>query len=156
MQQVIALPNSVVSCCRWLDRSRSDHCAQASLLAADETPTGLVRVTCSGIDRLPPDAIAVDRNLSRRHPGLRVELIMSDHFLDIAKGEADVAIRAGIPDEEIPLGARSPTYLGRYIAAALISIATAGWSGPRTSTGMRLLNSMAILETTMRPDGFAR
>jgi DNA-binding transcriptional LysR family regulator len=43
-----------------------------------------------------------------RHPGLRVELIMSDHFLDIAKGEADIAIRAGVPNEE--------TLVGRKIA----------------------------------------
>ena len=43
-----------------------------------------------------------------RHTGLRVELIMSDHFLDIAKGEADVAIRAGVPNEE--------TLVGRKIA----------------------------------------
>jgi len=42
------------------------------------------------------------------NPGLRVELIMSEHFLDIAKGEADVAIRAGIPNEE--------TLVGRKIA----------------------------------------
>jgi DNA-binding transcriptional LysR family regulator len=33
---------------------------------------------------------------------------MSDHFLDIAKGEADIAIRAGIPNEE--------TLVGRKIA----------------------------------------
>jgi DNA-binding transcriptional LysR family regulator len=37
-----------------------------------------------------------------------VELVMSDHFLDIARGEADVAIRAGIPNEE--------TLVGRKIA----------------------------------------
>ena len=29
---------------------------------------------------------------------------MSDHFLDIAKGEADVAIRAGVPNEEALVG----------------------------------------------------
>src|SRR5262249_10419017 len=34
--------------------------------------------------------------------------VMSDHFLDIAKGEADVAIRAGVPNEE--------TLVGRKIA----------------------------------------
>jgi DNA-binding transcriptional LysR family regulator len=39
-----------------------------------------------------------------RYPGLRVELIMGDHFLDIAKGEADVAIRAGVPNEESLVG----------------------------------------------------
>lgn len=30
-----------------------------------------------------------------RHPGLRVEFVMSDKYLDIAKGDADVALRSG-------------------------------------------------------------
>jgi DNA-binding transcriptional LysR family regulator len=59
-----------------------------------------------------------------RYPGLRVELIMSDHFLDIAKGEADVAIRAGVPNEETLVGRKiadvpwalycGRTYIERY------------------------------------------
>jgi DNA-binding transcriptional LysR family regulator len=37
-----------------------------------------------------------------RHPGLRIELVMSDYYLDLAKGEADIAIRAGqSPDENL-------------------------------------------------------
>jgi len=33
---------------------------------------------------------------------LRIELVMSDHYLDLAKGEADIAIRAGqSPDENL-------------------------------------------------------
>ncbi|QDW41424.1 LysR family transcriptional regulator [Bradyrhizobium sp. KBS0727] len=78
------------------------------LVAADETPTGSVRVTCSESigSRLMQSALF--ENFHSRHPGLQVELIMSDHFLDIAKGEADVAIRAGIPNEE--------TLVGRKIA----------------------------------------
>jgi DNA-binding transcriptional LysR family regulator len=31
-------------------------------------------------------------------------LILSDHFLDISKGEADIAIRAGVPSEEALVG----------------------------------------------------
>jgi DNA-binding transcriptional LysR family regulator len=78
------------------------------LEAADETPTGAVRVTCSesiGYRLVQSQLLETFHN---RHPGMRVELLMSDHFLDIAKGEADVAIRAGIPNEE--------TLVGRKIA----------------------------------------
>jgi DNA-binding transcriptional LysR family regulator len=78
------------------------------LIAANDAPTGSVRVTC-------PESIGYRlmqspllETFHKRHPGLRVEFIMSDHFLDIAKGEADVAIRAGIPNEE--------TLVGRKIA----------------------------------------
>jgi len=78
------------------------------LVAADETPTGTVRVTCSESigSRLMQSSLL--ETFHSRHTGLRVELIMSDHFLDIAKGEADVAIRAGVPNEE--------TLVGRKIA----------------------------------------
>ncbi len=43
-----------------------------------------------------------------RYAGLNVELIMSDRFLDLSKGEADIAIRAGEPDDD--------TLVGRKIA----------------------------------------
>jgi DNA-binding transcriptional LysR family regulator len=74
------------------------------LVATDETPTGSVRVTCSESigSRLTQSSLL--EIFHSRHPGLRVELIMSDHFLDIAKGEADVAIRAGVPNEETRMG----------------------------------------------------
>jgi DNA-binding transcriptional LysR family regulator len=82
--------------------------AASLLAAADETPTGAVRVTCSesiGYRLVQSQLLETFHN---RHPGMRVELVMSDHFLDIAKGAADVAIRAGIPNEE--------TLVGRKIA----------------------------------------
>jgi DNA-binding transcriptional LysR family regulator len=94
------------------------------LVAADDTPTGTVRVTCSesiGYRLMQSPLLETFHN---RHPGLRVELIMGDHFLDIAKGEADVAIRAGIPNEESLVGRKiadvpwalycSRGYLARY------------------------------------------
>ena len=94
------------------------------LVAADDTPTGTVRVTCSesiGYRLMQSPLLETFHN---RHPGLQVELIMSDHFLDIAKGEADVAIRAGVPNEESLVGRKiadvpwalycSRGYLARY------------------------------------------
>ena len=94
------------------------------LVAADDTPTGTVRVTCSesiGYRLMQSPLLETFHN---RHPGLQVELIMSDHFLDIAKGEADIAIRAGVPNEESLVGRKiadvpwalycSRGYLARY------------------------------------------
>jgi len=78
------------------------------LVAASDAPTGSVRVTCSESIGYRLIQSPLLETFHGRHPGLRVELIMSDHFLDIARGEADVAIRAGIPNEE--------TLVGRKIA----------------------------------------
>ena len=57
--------------------------------------TGVVRVTCPEpivyrISRSP----LLDR-FHARHRGLRVEFLMSDRYLDLGKGEADVALRSG-------------------------------------------------------------
>ena len=56
---------------------------------------GVIRLTCpepvvARITRSP----LLDR-LKARHPGLRVEFVMSDHYVDLGKGEADVAFRSG-------------------------------------------------------------
>ncbi|MDB5889423.1 MAG: hypothetical protein JWP47_254 [Polaromonas sp.] len=57
--------------------------------------TGTIRLTC-------PEPIVAritqSRLLSRlaaRHPGLHVEFVMSDHYVDLNNGEADVALRSG-------------------------------------------------------------
>ena len=78
------------------------------LVASDQTPTGLVRLTCSESIGFRLMQSTVLDLFHARHPGLRIELIMSDHFLNLAKGEADVAIRAGTQNEE--------TLVGRKIA----------------------------------------
>src|SRR5665213_123967 len=74
------------------------------LIASNDAPTGSVRVTCSesiGYRLMQSPLLDAFHKL---YPGLRVEMIMSDHFLDIARGEADVAIRAGVPNEEALVG----------------------------------------------------
>jgi len=59
---------------------------------------GVVRVTCPEplVYRLTQSSL-LDR-FHARHPGLRVEFVMSDRVLDLGKGEADVALRSGDTD----------------------------------------------------------
>jgi DNA-binding transcriptional LysR family regulator len=93
----------------WAEQvERAVDSLERYLVAADDTPTGSIRVTCSESIGYRLTQSQLLETFHSRHPGLRVELIMSDHFLDIAKGEADVAIRAGVPNEE--------TLVGRKIA----------------------------------------
>jgi len=94
------------------------------MTAANDAPTGTVRVTCSetiGYRLMMSPLISA---FHARHPGLKAELIMSDQYLDLAKGEADVAIRAGEPDDDRLVGRKiadvpwalfaSRSYVGRY------------------------------------------
>src|SRR5512138_727204 len=60
---------------------------------------GVVRVACpeplmSLITRSP-----LLQRLAERHPDLKVEFVMSDKYVDLAKGEADVALRSGDTDD---------------------------------------------------------
>lgn len=73
--------------------------------------SGVIRVTC-------PEPIVqkmaglIDR-FHARHPKLRVEFVMSDRYLDLSKGEADVAFRSGDTDDEL---------VGRKIADSIWAI----------------------------------
>jgi DNA-binding transcriptional LysR family regulator len=77
---------------------------ERQLAASDQGLTGTVRVTCGSIlaDRLQRTSL-IDA-FHARYPGLRVELLISDRFLDLSKGEADIAIRAGQPQDEALVG----------------------------------------------------
>jgi len=72
----------------------------------DKGMRGIIRLTCS---------TAVARRLMRsevldifhtRHPGIKVELLMTERLLDLSKGEADVAIHGGEAREEALIGKR--------------------------------------------------
>jgi len=73
--------------------------------------SGVIRVTC-------PEPIVhrmtalVDR-FHARYPKLRVEFVMSDRYLDLTKGEADVAFRSGDTDDEL---------VGRKIADSIWAV----------------------------------
>jgi len=72
------------------------------LEASARDAVGVVRVTCPEplVYRITQSPL-LDR-FHARHPGLRVEFVMSDRYLDLARGEADVALRSGdTADDEL-------------------------------------------------------
>lgn len=65
---------------------------------------GVVRLTCP--EPTVPRIIAtglLDR-FHERYPGLLVEFVTSDQYLDLSKGEADVAFRSGEPVDDTLVG----------------------------------------------------
>src|SRR3974377_1748323 len=74
------------------------------LVASDTRLTGSVRVTCPeavGVRLLHSPLIA---KFNERYPGLRVEFLISDKLLNLAKGEAEIAILATSPFDEALFG----------------------------------------------------
>lgn len=68
--------------------------------ASDADLIGTVRVTCPktvGYRMMKTSLLDAFRD---RYPGLRIELLMVDRVLDLAKGEADIAFRTAPPLED--------------------------------------------------------
>lgn len=80
------------------------------LAASDTDLVGTVRVTCPEVLGLRLMRSQLIKKFNGRYPELRVEIIVSDKYLDLAKGEADIAFRACAP---MPT---DPTLFGRKIA----------------------------------------
>ena len=72
---------------------------------------GVIRVTCPEpiVQRMSP---FIER-FHARHPNLRVDFVMSDRYLDLSKGEADVAFRSGDTDDDL---------IGRKIAESVWAV----------------------------------
>lgn len=79
----------------------------------EQDMTGAIRVTCPEpiVARLIQSGL-ID-SFHALHPSLRVEFVMSDRYLDLSKGEVDVAIRSGDTDDEL---------VGRKIAESIWAI----------------------------------
>ena len=77
--------------------------------------SGVIRVTCPEpiVQRMTP---LIER-FHAQHPNLRVEFVMSDRYLDLAKGEADAAFRSGDTDDEL---------VGRKIADSVWAVYASG------------------------------
>jgi DNA-binding transcriptional LysR family regulator len=73
---------------------------ERDVAAYDKGLSGTVRVTIGSVlaDRLRRTPL-IDL-FHARYPDLRLEVITSDQFLDLSKGEADIAIRAGDPQDD--------------------------------------------------------
>lgn len=81
-------------------RKMADWAGEAGRAAEQRssTPTGLVRVTAPPFicfDFVAPFAAWV----SRQYPGLRLEVLSAMHHLDLARGEADLALRVRVPSQ---------------------------------------------------------
>lgn len=73
----------------------------------DGAVSGIVRITASdvvGVEHLPP----VLTQLRRAHPGLVIELSLSDRVSDLLAREADIAIRMTEPTQNALLARRLP------------------------------------------------
>ena len=105
---------------------------------------GLIRVTCPEpiVYRIMKSSL-LDR-FHARYPKLRVEFVMSDQYGDLARGDADVALRSGDTDDDVLVGRKiadslwsvyaSTDYVqrnGRPAALSeIIHHATVGFDGP--------------------------
>jgi DNA-binding transcriptional LysR family regulator len=68
---------------------------QRELQDTGRAMTGVVRITCPEPIVLRISNSVLMERWRARHPGLTLEFLMSDRYLDLAKGEADVALRSG-------------------------------------------------------------
>jgi DNA-binding transcriptional LysR family regulator len=92
--------------------------------AARDDASGVVRVTCPEPLALRLQASPLLESFHARHPGVRVEFVLSDRYLDLTKGEADIALRSGDTDDGALVGRKigdsqwgvyaSPRYLAAH------------------------------------------
>jgi DNA-binding transcriptional LysR family regulator len=84
---------------------------QRHVTDAGRDRSGVIRVTCPEpiVQRMTP---LIER-FHTQYPTLRVEFVMSDRYLDLSKGEADVAFRSGDTDDEL---------VGRKIADSIWAV----------------------------------
>ncbi|WP_292598167.1 LysR family transcriptional regulator [Mesorhizobium sp.] len=77
---------------------------QRTVLGLQQELTGAVRLTCPEpvLSRIVACGF-VDR-FHDRYPGLRIGFVISDRYVDLANGDADVAFRSGEPSDERLVG----------------------------------------------------
>jgi DNA-binding transcriptional LysR family regulator len=73
--------------------------------------TGVIRMTCP--EPIIPRLLPIIEQFHARHPAVRVEFMTSDRYLDLLKGEADVALRSGDTEDEL---------IGRKIADSIWAV----------------------------------
>lgn len=72
---------------------------EQSLGPAQRAVAGVVRVTCPEPLVLRLTQSSLLERFHACHPGLRVEFVVSDKYLDLAHGDADLALRSGDTDD---------------------------------------------------------
>ena len=103
---------------------RSVQAFERQLQVIGTDAAGVIRMTCPEpiVNRIMQAGL-MDR-FHARHPALRVQFVMSDKYIDLAQGEADVALRSGDTDDDELVGRKigdsiwavyaSRTYIERH------------------------------------------
>ena len=87
---------------------------EQQLESASRAVSGVLRVACPEpiVYRITQSTLL--ERFKAKHPNLRVEFVMSDKYVDLSKGEADVALRSGDTDDA--------ELVGRKIADSLWAV----------------------------------
>ena len=91
------LGQSVVACARSIEDSFATF--ERLLNASDKGLSGTVRLTCPETVGYRLMRGGLPDRFNARFPYLRIELVMDDEYLSLAKGQAEIAIRRGAPTE---------------------------------------------------------
>lgn len=83
---------------------RAVQAFEFALTVSQRNAAGVIRLTCPEplVARLTRSGL-LDR-FHARHPGLHVEFVMRDQYVDLRSGEADVALRSGDTDDGALVG----------------------------------------------------
>ncbi|WP_187272115.1 LysR family transcriptional regulator [Zeimonas arvi] len=79
---------------------------EQSVAEAVRGEAGVVRVTCPEPIVLRLQRAGLVDRFHARHPGLRIEFLVSDRYMDLMQGDADVALRSGDTDDGELVGRR--------------------------------------------------
>jgi DNA-binding transcriptional LysR family regulator len=72
---------------------------QQQVIGSQLDASGVLRLTCPEPLMLRLNRAGFLDRFAQRHPQWRIEFVMSDRYLDLAQGEADVALRSGDTDD---------------------------------------------------------
>lgn len=68
------------------------------------TMGGVIRLTCPEPIAFKLTQSGILERFQRANPGMKVEFVLSDQYVDLSKGEADVALRSGDTDDNVLVG----------------------------------------------------
>ncbi len=105
--------------------------------------TGLIRVTCPEPIMLRFTRSPLLERFATQHPELKLEFIMSDRYIDLSKGEADIAFRSGDTDDELVGRKVAESFWAVYASAAYL----ARHGRPATVDDLKQHDIVAFAET---------
>ena len=92
----------------WKPRSKTSSNAITGEVLEE---AGVIRITCP--EPIIPRLLPIIERFHLLHSQVRVEFVTSDRYLDLTKGEADVALRSGDTEDEL---------IGRKIADSIWAV----------------------------------